>query len=299
MYTSNLYLQKTTDIFGRTGLGIEYGEERITSTNLGQYNRGHKSIFTDSSKKLNSRLSVGASARMDDFDGFSEVFTGAANLRFKVSARDSLNLGIAKNIRIPSFTELYYNDPTTIGNANLSEGETVNYQGGYDFKKDGLSLGMALFFREEEDMIDWVKRSASQAKWQAENIGEAAVFGVENYLKAKVNGFLNLESNYTYIDKRLNDIGYLYKYGPNYIRHLASAILRLDLPFGTQSITLTYKKKPRRDGWFLFGLRSSYDLNRTSQVFLQVSNLFNVEYQEIEGIPAPGRWIEAGCRFAW
>jgi len=34
-------------------------------------------------------------------------------------------------------------------------------------------------------------------------------------------------------------------------------------------------------------------------LFCSVSNLFNSEYQDIEGVPRPGRWIEAGCEVSW
>ncbi len=108
-----------------------------------------------------------------------------------------------------------------------------------------------------------------------------------------------MDSNYSYINKRIDDRGYLYKYGPNYIKHLINNMLSLNLPFGIQTIELTYKKKPSRRGWFLLNTRLSYNLNKTSQFFVEVSNLLNVEYQEIEGIPQPGRWVESGLRFEW
>ncbi|MFH1414254.1 MAG: TonB-dependent receptor, partial [Candidatus Omnitrophota bacterium] len=62
---------------------------------------------------------------------------------------------------------------------------------------------------------------------------------------------------------------------------------------------LTYKKKPSRDGWLLVSTRLAYDFNKNFQIFLKGTNLFNVEYQEIEGIPQPGRNLEAGLRFSW
>lgn len=72
-----------------------------------------------------------------------------------------------------------------------------------------------------------------------------------------------------------------------------------NLPFGAQRIGLTYKKKPKRDGWFLLNPYFAYNLNKNSQVFLEVTNLLNVEYQEIEGIPQPGRWADVGLKFVW
>jgi len=300
IYTPNIYLQKEIGILGNAGLGLEYGEERINSTNLGKHNRKHKSIFMDESKDLNDKLSLGLSFRTDDFDSFDQAYTGSTNLRYRVSDGNYIHLGISRSMRIPSFTELYYSDPTTLGNASLSAEKSFNYQTGYDYKKEKLSAGFTFFFRQEEDFIDWIKRTPAQAKWQVENITKSQeVSGIENYLKFKIKPNLTLDSNYTYINKCINDRGYIYKYGPNYIKHLINNMFSFNLPFGVQTIELTYKKKPSRRGWFLLNTRLSYNLNKTSQFFVEISNLLNVEYQEIEGIPQPGRWIEAGVRFEW
>jgi iron complex outermembrane receptor protein len=299
LYTPNIYFQRQAGSLGRIGLGLEYGEERINSTNLGKHNRSHRSIFLDDGKDLNDKLALGLSLRMDDFDGFNRVCTGSGSLKYKFSEEDSLRLGISRSMRIPSFTELYYNDPTTLGNADLSAEKCLNYQLGYDYKKEDMSFGATLFFRQEDDFIDWIKRTPDQAKWQVENIAEAEVFGIENYFRLDIKQNLALDANYTYINKDANGQGYLYKYGPNHIRHLINIALAFNLPFGTQSIGFTYKKKPGRDGWLLINANLSYRMNKNLRLFVDASNLLNVEYQEIEGIPEPGRWIEGGLRFEW
>ncbi|MBU0709823.1 MAG: TonB-dependent receptor [Candidatus Omnitrophica bacterium] len=299
IYTPNIYIQKYTSSLGKIGLGLEYGEERIKSTNLGDHTRNHRSIFADDAFDLNDRLSFDLSLRTDDFDGFKEVETGSVNCRFKFREGKGLSLGISRSIRVPSFTELYYNDPLTLGNSGLSAEKSKNYQAGYDYERKAFSLGVVFFFRQEEGFIDWVKRSPSQVKWQAENISGADVYGIENYLRFDINDYLKLNTNYTYINKCNDDDVYLYKYGSNYIKHLVNSVLIFDLPFGVQSIGLTYKKKPSRDGWLLVSTRLAYDFNKNFQIFLKGTNLFNVEYQEIEGIPQPGRYLEAGLRLSW
>lgn len=299
VYTPTIYFQNQTSSLGNIGLGLEYGQERINSTNLGKHNREHKSIFMDNNKDLTSRFSLGFSVRCDDYDSFNEEYTHSLNSAYKISEEVKLRLGVSKSIRLPSFTELYYNDPTTIGDAGLSAEKSRSYEVGYDYKKEEFSQGLTFFLREEEDFIDWVKRIPGQVKWQVENITNSEVCGIENYLKLEINQNLNLESNYTYINKRIDDNGYIYKYGPNYIKHLINTVLTFNLPFGIQTIGFSYKKKPNRDGWFLLNTHLGYKLNKTSQVFFNVTNLLNVEYQEIEGIPQPGRYIESGIRFAW
>jgi len=299
VYTPNIYFQKKTEVLGSIGLGLEYGEERINSTVLGKPNRSHKSIFIDDSKDLTSKLSLGLSARTDDYDGFDQAYAGSLNLRYKIREGNSLHFGVSRSIRIPTFHELYYDDPTTTGYAGLSCEKSLNYETGLDYQKERLSAGITFFLREEKDFIDWIKRTPSQSKWQAENITEAQVSGIENYLKLKINQNLSWDSNYAYIDKRINERGYLYKYGPNYIKHLFNSCLTFSFPFGSQAVALSYKKKPLRDGWLLLNTSFTLRLNKHSQIFLKTTNLLNVEYQEIEGIPSPGRWIDAGLRFEW
>ncbi|MDD5730944.1 MAG: TonB-dependent receptor, partial [Candidatus Omnitrophica bacterium] len=114
-FIPNIYFQKETQNLGTLGLGLEYGEENIISTNLGKHARAHESVFLDDAKELTSKLRLGTSARFDDFEGFGPVYTGSANLRYSVVKNQELHAGINRSMRIPSFTELFYNDPTTVG----------------------------------------------------------------------------------------------------------------------------------------------------------------------------------------
>lgn len=296
MWTPNIYIQKEFGLLGKLGAGAEYGVEKINSTNLGKHNRDHKSLFVDDTKYLNSGLCLGASFRFDDYDSFGQVYTGSLNLKYNLYKGNSLIFGVSRNMRVPSFTELYYNDPTTLGNIDLSDEESVNYQLGYEYTAGKLSLEETLFSRQEKDMIDWVKNGL---KFQAENITRDSIYGVESKVKYRFCDYLDLGCNYTYINKRTDDKGYIYKYGQNYLKHMANALLSLKLPFGAQTLGLTYKKKPVRKGWCLLDTRLSYHIDKHSRIFFNVTNLLNAEYQEIEGIPQPGRWLEGGMRFEW
>ncbi|MGD0336776.1 MAG: TonB-dependent receptor [Candidatus Omnitrophota bacterium] len=299
MFTPVFYIQKDMAGLGKAGSGVEFGDERIDSTNLGKHIRNHKSIFGDYCLDLTDNLSSAVTARIDDYDTFGEEYSGSLNFKYQLSKEQSLRLGIDRAIRVPSFTELYYSDPTTMGNDNLSAEKAINLQTGYDFKDRKLSGGLTLFYRRERDSIDWVKHSLAQGKWQVENITRADVVGEECYFNVKIYKWVELDSTYTYTDKRVDEQGLSYKYGLNYSRHLTNTLLIFHLPIGAQSIGLTYKKKPGRDGWFLLNSRLSYNISRSSQIFLEATNILSVGFEEIEGIPSPGRWVEGGLRFEW
>lgn len=300
MFTPNIYFQKEMNPLGRVGMGLEYGDEKITSTNLGKHVRQHNSIYLDDSKDLNPRISLGSSLRTDDYDSFDRAYTGSFDLKYKLTEQDFLSLGVSRSMRVPSFTELYYNDPTTIGDPNLCSEKTINYQLGVNKQKKNFSIGQTVFFRNEKDMIDWVKTTPAQAKFQVANITKDYVYGTEFSLRLKLNSFTSLDWNYTYVNKQVYDAqGYIYKYGRNYIKHLTSGVFSFNLPFGVQTLGFSFKKKPDRRGWFLLDTHLAYDFNKHAKAFFNVTNLLNVEYQEIVGIPQPGRFMETGVRLEW
>jgi len=299
IYTPVVYLQRESEFFGTSGLGLEYGQERMRSSSLGDHQRGHKSAYIEEEKELNDPWAIGGSARIDDYDGFGQVYTGSLNSRYKLSGKDSVSFAVSRNIRVPSFTELYYNDPATEGYSGLKEERSVNYQAGYDHKIEKGSCGVVFFLRKEENTIDWVKSDPAQAKWLARNIPGADVSGAESYFKMDISPLVNLDSNYTYVNKHTDTRGYLYKYGRNYARHLANMLFNFKLPFADPFLGFTYKKKPGRDGWVIANTGISRQVNKNLKVYLKTENLFNSEYQEIEGIPQPGRWVEAGMRLEW
>ncbi|MFA5063599.1 MAG: TonB-dependent receptor [Candidatus Omnitrophota bacterium] len=297
-YTPNIYFQKDFLKLGKAGLGLEYGDERITSTTLGRHTREHKSIFIDDALTLTPQVYSVLSFRWDDYAGFNNTYTGSASLRYEFVPLNFLHCAVSRNMRVPSFTELYYNDPTTIGNSSLSAEKSLNYEIGYEIKKEKFSFGPTLFFRKEDDFIDWVWNDSLQ-KYQTQNISGADVLGIEMQLGWEINKIMILNTNYTYINKFTDNSGYLLKYGPNYARHLWNTEFKFKLPFGVQSIGFTYKQKPGRPGWFLLNARFNYNFNKNMSLFLSGTNLLNVGYQEIEGIPQPGRWIDSGFKLEW
>ncbi|MFH0917688.1 MAG: TonB-dependent receptor [Candidatus Omnitrophota bacterium] len=298
MFVPSIYLQKETRLWGKAGLGLEWGQEKITSTNLGKHTRQHQSLFLDDSLAVGGRWDLGFSLRLDDFSDFNQAYTGSSSLKFKFTPQAALNFGISRSMRIPSFTELYYNDATTLGNADLDAEKAWNYQAGFEYKQEEFSSGLVLFLRQEAGMIDWVRSDSSQ-KWQARNFTSDNVFGVEYSLHKKFNRLFSLDTHYTYTDKAIDNQGYLYKYGPNYARHLVNTVFSWELPFGQQEMGFNYKQRPGRRGWWLLNAGLSYNLNKHSKIFLNSTNILNVEYQDIAGIPQAGRYVQAGLRLEW
>ena len=100
---------------------------------------------------------------------------------------------------------------------------------------------------------------------------------------------------YIYLDSRIvHDPLYNARYSLNHPRHHLAATLRAWLP-GSCDVCLSGSCKVRNDGTS-YGLM---DLSMRKSVsgialFLNATNLFNTPYQEVIGVPQPGRWIWGG-----
>jgi len=280
---------------GEATVGIDSREESINSLRLGKHTRNSFAFYFDDKVSLKENLLLNLGARTDWFDDFNSEFSGLLGLEYLINGCTFYS-NITRSVRVPTYTELYYSDSTTAGNSALKKESALNYQIGYKKNKDLYSFGQSIFFRDELDSIDWVK-TESEPLWVAKNIN-SHVFGLENFFKIRPIEELEWFLNYSYANKPLNK-DFSYKYGPSNFRNLASSGINLFLGKFFQSLDLIFKNKPARDGWFLLGTKTAYNLSKNTELFIETNNLLNVKYEEIPGIPSPGRLVRAGVRLEW
>ena len=285
-------------MFDYSCLNIKSNNESINSTNLGRHDRNNYGLSFDIEQALIDNLFIDSNISFDSSDRFKEKTSGAMLFKYLLDKEQNFSLGVSYKIRTPTFTELYYEDPTTKGDSSLVPEELLTYQLGYDYQKDNLSAGLSFFFRKEEKLINWVKRDPVEL-WQARNMLAADCFGLESNLAIRFNPLLSGNFTYAYVDKKIDDTGWLYKYGYNYAIHLVNLSFGFDLPSFFSSLELQYKKRPQRNGWVMVNLSFFRYISNNTDIFLRISNLFNTEYQDIAGIPSPGRWIEVGVKLEW
>ena len=72
-----------------------------------------------------------------------------------------------------------------------------------------------------------------------------------------------------------------------------------DLGFGRNRFDIVMKKKPARRAWVVVNDRFTLPISDGWKAFFEVYNLFNQEYQEIDGIPEQGRLFKLGLSLTW
>ncbi|MBK6285261.1 MAG: TonB-dependent receptor [Draconibacterium sp.] len=79
------------------------------------------------------------------------------DIGYKISPISKYFSSFNTSLRMPTFTDLYYQGPTNIGNPDLKPEKTASIEGGFKLNSDLLKGYLIGFYRKGKDIIDWVK----------------------------------------------------------------------------------------------------------------------------------------------
>src|SRR5579863_8937460 len=162
-------------------MGLEADGDSIHSNDLGMHARNRGAGYLDFDvNPPKHRWNLSAGLREEIFSGGAEAVTsphlaGSWRVANSVKLRASGGYGF----RIPTYTDLYYSDPTTIGNPTLRPESAWTGDGGADWgPSTRITLAVTGFYSRQHDAIDYVRPSPTQ-KWQAVNLSGLRFAGVE------------------------------------------------------------------------------------------------------------------------
>ena len=306
-HTTYIYGQEVSFIIphdmGKTEIKEETSLENITSTQLGRHSRQRAAICTNNQLTLTENAVFDGFCRFDYYSDFHSVVSPGASLTYKFNSFLKIQGSLSRVFRPPSFTELYYNSPSNIGDKNLDPEKAWSYELDAEIKNRCCRLLTSAFLRRSDTLIDWVRYTPSSA-WLAKNVTNVDTYGVENTLHISPNKIwktslltdLILAYSFTRSEK---DADYISKYAFNHLEHqfIAGAVCRL--PFAvTWSLDLTYNERARGGGFTVFDSRIQKTVDMRSyslEIFLDGSNIFDRSYEDIAGVKLPGRWVRAGA----
>ncbi len=292
-----------TDLLGKgvqLSTGLDGSADTIRSSSLGRHGRNQGAGYASLDLRRWSRLTLSAAGREEIFSGGSQDFspTFAAGYRLRDNLRLRASAGHA--FRLPTYTDLYYSDPTTVGNPRLKPETSWSYEGGLTWRPGArTSLDLTGFQNRLGNSIDYIKPSPT-AKYKATNTGALAFTGAETALHLRLNGSQQLDLAYTGVHAS-RDLapGLISAYVFNYAAQSAlfswSAVIRHQIVARTQVAIVQRAGHTAYPLWSIAIARSSGRV----QPYLRIANLSNTGYQELPGVPMPGRCITGGLAFTW
>jgi iron complex outermembrane receptor protein len=281
--------------FGTIFYGLEEDTDSIHSNNLGIHgrNRGAGYVDLDLRKQQRGTLSIGA--REEILSGGQAVFSPSLAGSLLVRPSIKLRASAGNGYRLPTFTDLYYSDPTTTGNANLKPEYGWNFDGGADWFPTPRSLAsVTVFYDRQHDTIDYVRANPSD-KWMASNLTHVRFTGVETSGQWQITPDQQIKLAWTFVSGAQNALnGLESEYVANYPVNNASAEWSGNFAHGLQARTRVAVRQ--RYGSSPYPVWDTY-LSRNAgwwRPYLQMTNLSNTGYQEIEFVNMPGRAFIGG-----
>ena len=288
-----------TDRLEFTG-GADALSESIASTNLGDHRRERASGFVVFQARPTARLSLSAGLREEVYRKWSAVSSPTLAAGVRLGRGFKARAGASRAFRVPTYTDLYYHDPSNIGNPNLRPESAWSYEAGLDWwGPSGASLSATWFERRERDTIDFV-RPAGASIWQAMNFDRLHFHGGQADWRQRTSlagQATDLGISYTIIRaSRELAPGVASRYVFNYPRN--SLAFTAGFALGRHALVRTRVGVFNRDWQSAVGLWDLSVAGRGSRVqpFVQVTNLANSYYESFPGLPQPGRWIRGGVK---
>lgn len=270
-------------------LGVDGERQLLASSRLGNHARHRLGLFGELARSWD-RWSVHLQGRQDWHPGQGR-FSPGVNLTYGSASGWRWGLGLAAAFRLPSFTELYYQSPASVGNPKLQPEQSWTAEATVELPLAHGTWRLALFRRRARDLVDWVR--SDTGIYHARNHARATTVGASADSQWTLShGRLAL--SLAYLESRIAVDATRSAYALTHPRWEGS--LFGDAAWGRLELagSLTYRKPQGRGGFPLLEL--SWRWPRGSPLSLEVSvfNLFNRRYQEVPGVPQPGRlWLAA------
>lgn len=306
----NLHIGNTVDgevnaslqsSLGVTGMGIDLNSVMLQSNNLGERQRFVTSVFLEHRFSIwNGLLDVTPGVLLNYFSDFDVNFLPGIDAGLKFSNEIKLYANAGYTYRVPTFTDLYYEDRANVGNPNLEPEAAITYEAGVKYQNQFLFGQLSVFRRDGRNMIDWTKSApVDSVRWRPSNFAEIDVAGAEASFSFRLpsNKWLqHFDLSYTYLDASIQteDVE-LSRYALDNLRH--QVIAGVEHRVFSQlfhSVRYRYVDRVNLEDYSLVDLRLMWKTSKTN-LFLEATNLFNQTYTETNLVEMPGRWIRAGA----
>jgi vitamin B12 transporter len=321
---------------GKSAFGIEFRSENIRSNVLGEVMDlpvkvpGEDAEFTKSKTRnaisgfvehvyysANWTLSAGLLSNFISESTMGINFFPGIDVSFNISSSLKVFTSFNTSLRLPTFTDLYYQGPTNIGNPDLNPEKSATLEGGFKLNSSLFQGYLIGFYRKGNDIIDWVKINDTD-KWQPQNLTQLNSFGSEFQIQLNLNKHFghNLPNkiyfNYLYVNLEKENLNFISYYVLDHLKHkfvgsvnqtlFNNFIFDLKVLFQDREGTYTlfengnWGNEIDYDPFWILDGKVSY-LKKNLELYISVNNILDLDYVDIGNIKQPGRWTKFGISY--
>ncbi|WP_338732452.1 TonB-dependent receptor plug domain-containing protein [Mangrovimonas cancribranchiae] len=277
---------------GTTGFGVDLAKVYISSNNLGQRDRFMTNVFLEHQfKLLDDNLDITPGVAITYFSDFKFHAFPGIDLGYQINDKLRVYGNIGYTYRIPTYTDLYYSDPTTLGNENLDPEEAIAEEIGLKFNSGKLQATATVFNRDSRKLIDFVKENDTDL-WQATNVRDVNTKGVElqtDYTFNLAQLPQNISLGYTFIDDDVKAVANNFsRYSINSLKHQVVGTLKTSfIKHLSHNIVYKYLERTTGQSYIVLDANITATINQKLNLSLIANNIFNQDYYETNLVPMP------------
>ena len=291
---------------GVLGLGIDISNTKLSSNNLGQRDRTMVHVFAEQQMMFfDDKLDVTPglaityfsdkdnlqSSTSENEDNLPKIYPGI-DFGYKIKEDLRLFSNVGYTFRIPTYTDLFYSSPTTIGNENLSYEKALTLELGMKYRKENFNLNFSLYRRDASNIIDYVKNNEDDP-WQANNIrniitnGFELNIGYKFYLNSSNEHQINI--GFSNINDDLKETQFNFsRYALNSLKnHITTTYIFEINEKISSTMVLKNAERINEKNYTVIDFKTSYKFNKFA-ISILLNNILDTEYSETNLVPMPG-----------
>ena len=270
---------------GTTGIGFELAHVSIRSNNLGEHARTLAHGYLEH-RFVSNRWDVTPGFSVSHYTDQDTFFYPGIDIGFQINGDSRLFFNSGYTYRIPTYTDLYYNDPTTVGNESLIPEKALSTELGFRHRQNNWKLSISLFQRDAKNYIDYVVL-AGEERWQATNIDQILSQGGELDVVLNSNSH-KFSVGYAYLKDDVDGVSSaLSRYAINSRKHHLST--RWTLRWNSLIISSISYRYAEQDSGYHYNVVDANMAVVKGRVKLSLSahNILNADYTEQNLVPMP------------
>jgi iron complex outermembrane receptor protein len=259
--------------------------------------------------------------------------TFAAEAGWRPGKVVSLRASALRSMRLPTFTDLFYNVAIYHPNPNLKPETAMTYRLTARAEKGAWSGEGSLWYRRTRDVIDWEQRTGDRegdiaGHWYSTQLNRLGTIGGE--LTARYNGssegwLRGAMVSYGYLNSDMSvATDYISKYALDYMRHKLSAVMSVGFlrdfvltltgsvydrvgsyvavddsvqgysPYFLLDGRLSWEPRGVLSGGGGASSRGGSSRGGGVQIYIDATNITGTDYFDFGGLPMPKTWLSAG-----
>jgi len=278
---TNYYFDNHTINYGFDIIENKVEDNTISINN--KYDNLNKALYIQDKFRLNNNIFV-YGARYDDHDEYGSNLSPKLGYIYEINDNWNFNFNYGEAFRAPTFLDLY----TGFGNnENLNPEEAKTFDIGFKYS-DSICRREITFFRRKFDQLITYNSNTLRM----ENIDEADIKGIEFLTSRTFDDNWNIDFAYTYLEARDDSVD-----GQS-----------LNMPYNQLALNLKYRTETYKavldnryvdetnsygggkvDSYFISDLKLSTNIDKNKELAFEINNLFDKDYEVVDGYPMPGR----------